>query len=293
VARLVDRNKLSFLLPGLLFLCAVYAAPMVYSIGVTLVRWIMIRPDLGIRFVGLHNYSVVLRAVYTWLSVGRTLVFVVGAVGLELVLGVAIALFLNRNFFGARFLQSIMLIPFMMAPIVVGFAWRFLVNNETGPLPNLLSSVGLGAIVNPPLLANPRLALPVLAVVDVWQFTPFVMLVVLAGLKALPTEPFEAARADGATRYQTFFRVTLPLLKPAILVAVVIRTLTALRLFDTVFIMTGGGPGNSTEVLSFYVYRLAFETYDMGKAGTVGIIALLIAMLLTLLYIRTIGVEKQ
>jgi multiple sugar transport system permease protein len=286
---LQERGKHAYLAPGLIFLFVIYLVPLLYSVGITVVRWNLLRADLGVRFVGLENYVQLLTDPATWWVVGRTVFFVAGAVTAEVVLGFAIALFLNRDFWGAKLLQSILLLPFMMAPIVVGFTWRFLLSNSSGPVPPLLSSIGLGAMVSPPLLANPQLVMAVLIVVDVWQFTPFVVLVLLAGLKSLPTEPFDAAYVDGASAWQRLFRITIPLLRPSILVALVIRTLTALRVFDRVMIMTGGGPGSSSEVLSFFAYQTAFQAYDMGMAGAIGMLTLAIAMIFTVFYIRQVG----
>ncbi len=280
-----------YLLPGLLFLFIIFIIPLAYAIGITFFKWSLIRPDLGIRFTGLGNYVAVLRDFFTWETIGRTLVFVIAAVFIEMVLGTVISLVLNLNFWGHNIIQSVFLIPFMMAPVVVGFAWKFILNNTFGPIPELLRNIGMGKLIEMPLLANPHTVLPVLIFVDIWQFTPFVVLVTLAGLKALPTDPFEAAVMDGANAWQRFWKITVPLLKPSILVAVVIRTLTALRIFDTVSIMTGGGPGASSEVLSFYGYRLAFQSYEMGLAGTVGILTMFIALFFTLIYIKKVGVE--
>ena len=287
------KEKYYYLLPGLIFLSLIFVIPLFYALGITFFKWNLLRPDLGIRFVGFENYIKILSNSFVWETIGRTFYFVIAAVFTELIIGVSVALFLNRDFFGSRIVSSILLIPFMMAPIVVGFAWRFLLNNDYGPLPAFFQKVGLGFLISPPLLANPNLVLPVLIIVDIWQFTPFVVLVVLAGLKSLPLEPYEAALIDGATPWQQFWKITIPLLKPSLLVAMVIRTLTALRIFDTVMIMTGGGPGSSTEVLSYFGYRLAFQSYEMGKAGTVGFIVMIFALIFTLFYIKTIGVGNE
>ena len=287
------KEKYYYLLPGLIFLSLIFVIPLFYALGITLFKWNLLRPDLGIRFVGFENYIKILSNSFVWETIGRTFYFVIAAVFTELIIGVSVALFLNRDFFGSRIVSSILLIPFMMAPIVVGFAWRFLLNNDFGPLPAFFQKIGLDFLISPPLLANPNLALPVLIIVDIWQFTPFVVLVVLAGLKSLPLEPYEAALIDGATPWQQFWKITIPLLKPSLLVATVIRTLTALRIFDTVMIMTGGGPGSSTEVLSYFGYRLAFQSYEMGKAGTVGFIVMIFALIFTLFYIKTIGVGNE
>ncbi len=281
-----------YLSPGIVVLGLIFIIPLCYAIGITFVRWTLIRPELGIVFVGLQNYVNILKDPFTYEVLGRTMVFLICAVIIEMVLGMVIATVLNWGYRGHSLLQSICLIPFMMAPIVVGFTWRFLLNNTFGPIPRLLQSIGLESWVSLPLLANPHTVMLVLILVDVWQFTPFVVLVVLAGMKALPTEPFEAATVDGATSWQRFRHITLPLLRSSLLVALVMRTLTALRVFDTVSIMTGGGPGSSSEIISFYGYRLAFQSYEMGLAGTVGILTMLLALGLTVVYLRRVGVES-
>ena len=279
------REAFVYLVPGLLFLFVIFVIPLAYAVGISFFRWTLIRPDLGIRFVGIRNYITILGDPFTWETMGRTLLFVVGAVLVEMTIGTAISLALNLNYRGHNIVQSVFLVPFMMAPIVVGFAWRFLLNNTFGPVSQLFRGIGLGKLVEIPLLANPDTVLLMLIIVDIWQFTPFVVLVVLAGMKALPAEPFEAAVVDGANAWQRFWQITVPLLRPSLLVAVVIRTLTALRIFDTVTIMTGGGPGSASEVLSYYGYRTAFQSYEMGLAGTIGILTMVVSLIFTIFYI--------
>lgn len=278
-----------YLMPGLLFLAATFALPLAYSVGIAFVQWNLLRPDLGVRWVGLQNFIRLLSDPLTWHTIGRTLYFVLGAVALELLMGTVTAFALHRNLPGTRLVTSIILVPFMMTPVVAAFAWRFLLNNDFGPLPWLFRRIGWTALVDPPLLANPQLVIPVLIVVDAWQTIPFVTLVVLAGLKALPPEPFEASLVDGATPWRRLWSITLPLLRPALLVAAVIRTLTALRLFDAVYVVTGGGPGTASEVLSFYTYRMAFQSYQLGYAGALGVLALTLSLAMTLLYRKGIG----
>lgn len=281
------REKILFLAPGLGYIGVLFVFPLLYSLYVSLTQWNLLRPDLGVRWVGVANFVSLLRDPFTWQTVARTAYFVFGSVALELVLGMILALALNREFPGVGVIRSIILIPFIIAPVVVGFTWRFLLNNDFGPLPHLFSALHLNFLVNPPLLSNASLVIPMLIVIDAWQYMPFVTLVLLAGLKALPSEPYEAALVDGASPVQQFFRITLPLLRPALLVAVIIRTMTALRVFDTVFVMTGGGPGSASEVLSFYGYRMAFQSYQMGMSAAIGILTLLIALVLTLFLMRS------
>ena len=286
------REDLLYLSPGLIVLGIIFVIPLCYAIGITFMKWTLIRPELGIKFVGLKNYITVLTDPFTYEVLARTLLFLVFAVIIEMILGLLISTVLNWGYFGHSLIQSICLIPFMMAPIVVGFTWKFLLNNTFGPIPKLLTNIGLGSLVETPLLANSKTVMLMLIIVDVWQFTPFVVLVLLAGMKSLPTSPFEAAEVDGATAWQKFRHITLPLLKSSILVALVMRTLTALRVFDTISIMTGGGPGASSEIISYYGYRLAFQSYSMGLAGTVGIITMLLALGLTITYLNKVGVDS-
>ena len=287
------REKMLFLTPGLGYLAILFVAPLLYTTAIALTQWNLLRPDLGIRWTGLSNFLALLRDPFTWETLARTLWFVAGSVAIELVFGMVVALALNRDFPGAGIVRSIILIPFIIAPVVVGFTWRFLLNNDFGPLPYLFSALHLRFLVDPPLLANANLVMPMLILVDAWQYAPFVVLVLLAGLKALPHEPYEAALVDGAGPVQQFLHITLPLLRPAILVAIVIRTMTSLRVFDTVFIMTGGGPGSSSEVLSFYGYRMAFQSYQMGLSAAIGLLTLFVALILTVFTLRLSGGQSE
>jgi len=267
--------------------------PIIYTLVISFFSWNLLRPDLGIKFVGFKNYLQALKDPFTWETIGRTFYFVIISVLLELIFGFSLALSLNTEFKGWKIVQSIILIPFMIAPVVVGFAWKFIVNNDYGPLPHFLINLGLTSITENPLLANPTTAMFMIIMADVWEYTPFVTLVLLAGLKALPQEPYEAAYVDGASAIQRFFYITLPLLRPSIMVAVVIRTLTSLRVFDTIFIMTGGGPGSATETLSFYGYRLAFQSYQMGYSSTINLISFFLAIIFTLIYMKLIGWDSN
>jgi len=209
-------------------------------------------------------------------------------VSIEFMVGLILALVLSRDLPGFGIFKTLLLIPFMIAPVVVGFTWRILLDGSVGPLPQVLQWIGLLSPASPPILSQARLVLPVLVLVDAWQTTPFVMLVLLAGLQSLPIEPFEAAAVDGANRLQTFLAITLPGLRPAILVALLIRTINALRTFDLIFIMTGGGPGTASEVLALLNYRIAFDTYDMGYGATISILILAISTVFSFVYIYSI-----
>lgn len=282
-----------YILPALIFIILIFLIPLVYTVSMSFLRWNLLRPDLGIRFIGVSNYERLFTDDFTLYTVGRTFYFVIGAVVVELLAGLCIALALNTEFKGWKVVQSILLIPFMIAPVVVGFVWRFILNNDYGPIIHFIKQIGLDGLVSQPLLSNPNAVIPVLIMADAWEFIPFVTLVLLAGLKSLPYEPYEAAYVDGATANQRFFYITLPLLRPSVLVAVVIRTLTSLRVFDIVFIMTGGGPGTSSETLAFYGYRMAFQSYNIGFSSTINMLTFGIAIVFTLIYMKIIGGGKN
>jgi multiple sugar transport system permease protein len=290
---LKDKRNMSFILPALIFIVIIFLIPLVYTISMSFVRWNLLRPDLGIKPIGFRNYIKLFSDSFTYETLFRTIYFVVGSVLLELICGLCIALALDTEFKGWKIVQSILLIPFMIAPIVVGFVWRFILNSDYGPVIHFLRQIGFSSLLAEPLLSNPNAVMPVLIIADAWQYTPFVTLVLLAGMKAIPREPYEAAYVDGASSFQRFRAITLPLLKSSILVAVVIRTLTSLRVFDIVFIMTGGGPGTASETLAFYGYRTAFNQYNIGFSSAINMLTFSLAILFTIIYMKIIGGGKN
>ena len=289
----IRRKGYPYILPALLFIIFVFFVPVAYTVVMSFLRWNLLRPDLGVRSAGFSNYVRLFTDVFTLETIGRTFYFVIGSVLVELVAGFIVALALDTEFKGWKIVQSILLTPFMIAPVVVGFVWRFILNSDYGPVIHFFKQIGLGAFVADPLLSNPHAVIPVLILTDAWEYTPFVVLVLLAGLKAIPQEPFEAAIVDGASLWKRFRYITLPLLKPSILVVIVIRTLTSLRVFDIVFIMTGGGPGTSSETLAFYGYRTAFQSYNIGFSSAINMLTFGIAIGFTLFYMKIVGGGKN
>lgn len=283
----------SYVLPSLIFITIIFMIPLTYTVVMSFLRWNLLRPDLGIRAAGFDNYTRLFTDSFTLETVGRTFYFVTGSVLLELLAGLCIALALNSEFKGWKVVQSILLVPFMIAPVVVGYVWRFILNSDYGPIIHFLKQLGFAGLLDKPLLSNPSAVMPVLILADAWEFIPFVTLVLLAGLKSIPYEPYEAAYVDGAGSFQRFFYITFPLLRSSILVAVVIRTLTSLRVFDIVFIMTGGGPGTASETLAFYGYRMAFQSYNIGFSSAINMLTFAIAVVFTILYMKVIGGGKN
>jgi multiple sugar transport system permease protein len=185
-----------------------------------------------------------------------------------------------------------LLVPMMLPAVVVGVVWRLLLNPNYGPINSGLRSLG----INSDLLtwtASPKLAMLSVIVVDCWQWTPFMFLVLLAGLQAIPLEPYEAALIDGSNRWQTFRHITLPLLRPAILIALLLRTMDLLRVFDQIFILTEGGPGFATETLSLYIYRTAFRFFDFGYAAALSFVLLAITNVISMVYIRLLQSRER
>ena len=217
----------------------------------------------------------------------HTLIFAVAALTLEFLLGLGLAVLLNRHIRGRSLFRTMLLVPMMLPTVVAGVVWRLMLNPNFGAVNGSLKGLG----VNTDALtwtSSPGLAMLSIIVVDVWQWTPFMFLILLAGLQAIPQEPYEAAVIDGSSPWQTFRHVTLPLLKPAILVALLLRTMDLLRVFDQVFILTEGGPGFATETISLYIYRTAFRFSDFGYAAAMSFVLLIVTNIISAFYIRVL-----
>jgi multiple sugar transport system permease protein len=222
-------------------------------------------------FAGFDNYAVLLSDARFWNSMGIALVFVGIAVPLEFMLGLAGALMLNRPIWGRSVLVPLLFIPTMMAPIVVGLLWKIMLAGSWGFLStNVIEPLGL--VGDSSIFASPDLALYALIFVDVWQWTPFMMLAFFAGLQALPVNPYRAAAVDGANPVQCFFRLTLPMMAPLLVVIGLLRLIDAFKVFDSIFVLTGGGPGTSTEMPSVLAYKMTFEFWNIGEASALAVV---------------------
>jgi multiple sugar transport system permease protein len=266
--------------PALAVLLSLSIYPLLYSVQISLQTDSPAGPVWG-----LGNFERLLIDHFFWAAMAHTLIYAVAALLIEFFLGLGLALLLNSSIRGRRFFRATLLIPMMLPTVVVGVVWRLMFNPNFGTINGVLRQLG----VNTEQLtwtASPRLALAAVIAVDVWQWTPFVFLVLLAGLQAIPQEPYEAARVDGSSSWQTFRHVTLPLLKPAILIVLLLRTMDLLRVFDQIFILTEGGPGFATETVSLYIYRAAFRFTDFGYAAAMSFVLLIITNLISTIYIR-------
>lgn len=270
------------MLPALLFLVALSVFPLIYSLIVSFFQWNLMNPDRR-PFVGLRNFQLILTSPEFWNSLWVTMLFVLMAVSVEFVLGLGLALLLSRDLPGMRLFRSMMIVPLVMAPIVVGLLWRFMLNRDYGVINYFVSLLGMERI---DFLSSTRLALPVIAMVDIWQWTPFMFLILLAGIQALPREPFEAAAIDGASAWATFRHITLPLLRYSIMVALLLRAIDAFRVYDLIFMMTRGGPIDATDTLSWSVYNVGFRAFRMSYAAALSWIMLIMISILATMFVR-------
>jgi multiple sugar transport system permease protein len=272
-----------FLIPAISILLILAIYPTIYAIYMSFHGLYLERPELGLPFVGLANYLELFTYPDFWNSLKVTFIFVPLTVVFSLFLGLGLALILNEEFKGRGIIRSILILPLVLTPVVIGFNWRFMYSETVGVIPYLLKLIGIQV---KSILGEPIPALLAVLIVDVWQWTPFMLLILLSGLQMIPKDPYEAAEIDGATSWQKFRHITLPLLKPAVLVALVMRTMDAIRTFDTIWVITGGGPGSATELLTILGYRVTFEWFRIGAGSAFAIVILFISVAIANLYIK-------
>lgn len=273
--------------PALAVLLALSIYPLLYSITVSLQQ----ETASGLAW-SLGNFRRLASDNFFRTAMVHTFVYAVAALTCEFLLGLGLALLLNQQIRGRRLFRASLLVPMMLPAVVVGVVWRLMLNPNFGAINGTLKQFGINT-ESLTWTASPRLAFVAVVAVDVWQWTPFVFLVLLAGLQAIPQEPYEAALIDGSTRWQTFRHVTLPLLKPAILIALLLRTMDLLRVFDQIFILTEGGPGFATETISLYIYRAAFRFFDFGYAAAMSFVLLALTNVVSVVYLKLLQDEKR
>ncbi|MSO99660.1 MAG: sugar ABC transporter permease [Acetobacteraceae bacterium] len=267
--------------PTFLVMLGVFGMPLAFSFYLSFTGWDLHEALFSGRFVGLANYEDLLTdRVFTG-ALGITFAYTAAAVTAEMAFGLGIALLLNMDLPYIRVFRTALIIPMMITPIVGALCWKLLLDPSHGVFNHWIGQ----QIV---WLGRPDTALAAIWVVGVWQSTPYVMLILLAGLRSLPTEPMEAASIDGASRRQAFWHVTLPLLRPYLLVALLLRTIFEFRAFDNIYAMTGGGPANSTMVLSMFTYLMSFVRFDFSLGAAASWLMLLMSMLICLVFIAAI-----
>ena len=292
-AGFTDERTLPYLLllPTGLVLAAVIAYPWGWSLIVSFFRWSPLDPGPP-SFVGLHNYAAILASAEFWHSLRVTLVLVGITVPAEMVLGFLLAYLLNTDLWGRAVFQTLLIIPMMVVPVMVGVAWLVIVHPVFGLFPYLFRLVGLPEIG---WMTSPTMALVTVALMEIWRNTPMVMLILLAGLRSLPGELSDAAQVDGATGLQYIWHVVIGWIRPFVMFCLLIMTMFELRTFDTVFaLFQSGGPGQGAQVLGVYLYERFTNSYDFGRSTAVAYILLLITMLFSLGFARGAirGVEE-
>lgn len=270
--------------PAMLIILLFALFPLGYAINLSL-RHVDLTSDVGIGpFVGLDNYRFALNDQFFWQAARRTITFAVFAVSIEMVLGVAIAFLLNGLHWGKGVVRSLLILPLAAAPAAVGLVWRYMYHPDFGVYNAIMSMLGLP---ERNWLGDVKLAMASVIVFDVWQWTPFVALIVLAGLQSLPKEPFEAAELDGASTWQVFRRLILPMLAPVLTLVFVLRAIDAIRLYDAIVSLTHGGPGTATETLTYYLYRLGMKFFRLDQASAISLLFLYVTIVFTGIVLRS------
>ncbi len=276
------RLRILLILPALIGIWTVVGFPLLYALYVSMHDYILTRGE--IQGFNPGNYFSIFSDSLVVIASRNTLILTFSVVSLEFLIGFGLALLLNNKHVRGRDVYLlILLIPMLMPPITVGTIWRLLLHPELGIVNYMLGLLGLH---QPSWLGDPRLAMLTIILVDIWHETSFILLILLAGLTALPDELYEAAMIDGADNFQRFRFVTLPLMIPTILVSILIRMIAALKTYDLVYILTRGGPGVATETISYYIYRVAFVFLDMGKSAALSFWLLMVIVALTLILMR-------
>ncbi|WP_420330241.1 carbohydrate ABC transporter permease [Paenibacillus contaminans] len=277
-----DRNlKWVYTLPAVLFVLLMMVFPIVYTLRISFFEWSM-SATTPPKWVGIDNYIALFNDNRFWHAVRATFYFTFVALIFETVLGIAIAVLLNREFMGKNLVKTVFLLPMVATPVAMGLVWLLIYEPSIGVANTVLKSLGLKPLL---WLASPSQVLPSLIVIDVWEWTPMISLIIMAGLSTLPNDPYEAADVDGASAWTKFTAITLPLLRPTIIVAAMLRLIDVLKTFDIIYATTQGGPNFASETLNLYGYVLGFQYFKLGMASSLLVIFFAIVMAFTLLMI--------
>ncbi|MEA2511446.1 MAG: multiple sugar transport system permease protein [Thermomicrobiales bacterium] len=276
------------LLPSLAFLVAMTVIPTVYSLWLSMRQYNLSRPDLA-HWVGLRNYQQQLQDDLFWKALNVSLTFTVSVLVLEFVLGFLIATLLDRKMRGMGFVRTLFVIPVFASPVAMGLTWRYMYQPGYGLINFVLEAVGLPRVN---WLASVDWAMPAVVIVDVWQWTPFVALILLAGMQSISTEIAEAAELDGLTKWQYMMRMVIPLIRPVVVVIGLIRLIDALKTFDLIYIITRGGPGTATYSLPLHAYSIGFASFLMGKSAAIAWIIVIVINIFTIVFLRILAKDQ-
>lgn len=280
-------GKYFFILPAVLFVVATTVYPLLYNVNLGFYD-APIQKFLGgtVQWVGVSQYAQALADPAIWTSLGTSLVYTISTIALMLTIGTAFALFFNKQFPGNKLLRSMLFLPYILPSVVAANVWRWMLDGTSGLVNYILTTL---RIIPEPIfwLGSPTLALPAVTLATAWTMVPFAMLLIIAGLQNIPRATYEAAELDGANRWNTFWRITVPLLRPVLSVVALLGFIYTFKTFDTIFILTRGGPGDATTVLPILAYNEAFVNFDLGAGATVNTLLLVVPMLLAIVYFRS------
>ena len=282
----------ALLVPAFIIVLATTLYPLAYSFVTSFREWDLTKQRRPGGFVGVENYVHAASESGFQNSLWVTTIFVVTSVILTLILAMSLALLLRRKGRMHTFTRIILILPFAMSPALIGVSYRFMFNPEFGVLAKGIGAV-FPALEGTPWLASPDLAMAILVITDVWHWTPYMTFMCLGGLASIPRETEEAARIDGASNLRIIFGIVLPQMKGVLLVTAVLKTIFALKMFDQVVTLTGGGPGTSTETMAFFIFNVGFKWFDMGYASALAWILTAIMMLISAWYVRMLLSERK
>ncbi len=272
-------SPIILILPSILAIGFVIIIPLIFSFYTSFTSYKLTRPDSLYDFVGLRNYERLIDNVKFWKAFGRTILFLAIVLNLELLFGLGIALLINKITWGQRTLRTIMMFPMMFSPILVGFQWKYIFNDNIGLLNNFLYLFGYESAI--PWLIGKKLAMGSIMAAEIWANTAIFSILLLAGLLGIPRDPIEAARVDGCNSWQVFKNITLPFLMPFIFIALTIRSLDVGRAYDIVHIMTGGGPAMRTELIWTMIARVGYKDANMGFANAMSYVSIILSIAFT------------
>lgn len=282
----------ALLVPAFIIVLATTLYPLAYSFVTSFREWDLTKQRRPAGYVGVENYIHAASESGFQNSLWVTAIFVVASVILTLVLAMSLALLLRRKGRMHTFTRVILILPFAMSPALIGVSYRFMFNPEFGVIAKGLGAI-FPALEGTPWLASPDLSMAILVATDVWHWTPYMTFMCLGGLASIPRETEEAARIDGASNLRIIFGIVLPQMKGVLLVTAVLKTIFALKMFDQVVTLTGGGPGTSTETMAFFIFNVGFKWFDMGYASALAWILTAIMMLISAWYVRMLLSERK
>lgn len=283
--------KYSMLAPAFIILAGTTLYPTLYAFWLSFQQWKLSRSPTPGPFVGLENYIRAFNDTHFWNSVLVTIEFTVISVTMSVLIGLAIALLLHRSGKTGMLIKTLLIFPFAVSPALKGFCWRFMLNPHYGILDKIIDFL-IPPLANYSWLGSPGSALFWLAVTEVWGWAPFIGLVFIGALDAMSDEIFQAAKVDGASTLKTFRYITLPMLRPILIMVTLLKIIFSIKVFDQVVTLTGGGPGDSTETINFYVYKTGFQFFDMGYASAISYFVVIILFIFALFYVKILMKEE-